>query len=190
MCERNAIRTMKFIIIKSLSYEEEDCRDCGEGDSSRAHGISDGHHDHELHGLRPILNEITRHPAGYCFVYETLWDDSFNYSLTNTGIWALSTLVSIPSDFPTGCITPCLAPYDVSKHQIKSGKLTTFGACFYVDGVMKTRQEPSFSPRSTYFLSVSWVISFWMADLLMPSSSCMSDSVNVGWLSIALSILP
>ena len=34
---------------------------CGEGDSSRTHGLPDGHQHHELHGFRTILREIPRH---------------------------------------------------------------------------------------------------------------------------------
>ena len=44
-------------------YEEADCRDCGEGGSSRAHGISDGHHDHELYGAGATLE--VRGEKGY-----------------------------------------------------------------------------------------------------------------------------
>ncbi len=35
------------------NYEEEDCWGGGEGDSSRAHGISDSDYDDKLYGLRP-----------------------------------------------------------------------------------------------------------------------------------------
>ena len=41
----------------------------GEGDSSRTHGLPDGHHDHELHGLRPLLNKNPLAVAGG-FLYE------------------------------------------------------------------------------------------------------------------------
>ena len=54
-------------------YEEADYRDCGEGDSSRAHGLPDGHHDHELHGsrsdcilARTISNQERQTPNGIC----------------------------------------------------------------------------------------------------------------------------
>ena len=40
-----------------MTYEEASHRGCGEGDSSRAHGLPDGHHDHELHGLRTLLDK-------------------------------------------------------------------------------------------------------------------------------------
>ncbi|MBR7030116.1 MAG: hypothetical protein IKI06_02610, partial [Prevotella sp.] len=33
--------------------------DCGEGDSSRAHSLPDGHHDHQLRRLRPHLLRAT-----------------------------------------------------------------------------------------------------------------------------------
>ena len=40
-------------------------------DNSRAHGIFDGHHDHELHGLQPVLNkEIPRRIARGFFLIE------------------------------------------------------------------------------------------------------------------------
>ena len=35
--------------------EEEDHRDCGEDDSSRAHGIPHGDYHHQLHGVRTVL---------------------------------------------------------------------------------------------------------------------------------------
>ena len=36
-------------------YEEEDCRDCGEGDSSCAHGIFDGDQYDVVYGSRALL---------------------------------------------------------------------------------------------------------------------------------------
>jgi len=46
-----------------VTHEEASHRGCGEGDSSRTHGLPDGHHDHELHGLRThyaLKQEIPR----------------------------------------------------------------------------------------------------------------------------------
>ena len=43
--------SMRFgLRAKSVAKVEDVC-------SSRAHGLPDGHHDHELHGLRPLLNK-------------------------------------------------------------------------------------------------------------------------------------
>ena len=40
-----------------MSYEEtENCGVGGEGDSSRAHGISDGNLNYKLHGTWTVLN--------------------------------------------------------------------------------------------------------------------------------------
>ena len=40
---------------RRLANEEAYSRDCGEGSSSRAHGISDSHHNDELHGVWAFL---------------------------------------------------------------------------------------------------------------------------------------
>ena len=54
---REFLKQAEFINVDSLMKKDEDVEG-GEGSSSRAHGISDGHYDHELHGLRPVLIEI------------------------------------------------------------------------------------------------------------------------------------
>ena len=54
--------------------------------------------------------------------------------------------------------------------------------------VTYTRQQPSLSPRSTYFFACNWSSSFWMAATLMPVTSRMSASVSVGCDCIAFSI--
>ena len=38
---------------KELNDEEAYHRDCGEGDSSRSHGLPDGHHNDLMYGARP-----------------------------------------------------------------------------------------------------------------------------------------
>ena len=54
--------------------------------------------------------------------------------------------------------------------------------------VTNTLQLPSFSPRSTYFCSISLSSSFCMAAMLMPVSSLISASVSVGCVRIAFRI--
>ena len=54
--------------------------------------------------------------------------------------------------------------------------------------VTNTRQLPSFSPRSTYFFSISLSSSFCMAAMLMPVSSIISASVSVGSVRMAFRI--
>ena len=54
--------------------------------------------------------------------------------------------------------------------------------------VTNTLQLPSFSPRSTYFFCMSWSSSFWIAAMLIPVISFISDKVSVGSVRIAFRI--